>query len=226
MKAGGESGIDLSIINENIKEITKYTNHTDKIVIIKSTVIPGTTKAYIQKYPKTLFCFNPEFLTERAFLQDFVNSDRIIIGAENSLVFRRVSSIYQSIMPNTPIFQTDPTTAEMVKYMANCLLATKVIFANEMYDICQKLKINYDEVKEMVIADKRIGKTHLDVTTLRGFGGKCFPKDLLALRSLAKKLGVDTTILDSVWKKNLKIRKVRDWEEIPFATSPSFGHKA
>ena len=94
-----------------------------------------------------------------------------------------------------------------------------------MFDICEKLKINYDEVKEMVIADKRIGKSHLDVTSLRGFGRKCFPKDLLALKSLAKKLKVDTTILDAVWKKNLKIRKVRDWEEIPFAVTPSFGHK-
>jgi len=220
------SGIDLSIIDENIAKVTNFSNGTDKIVIIKSTVIPGTTQSYIKKYPKTLFCFNPEFLTERAFLQDFINTDRIIIGANNSLIFRKVSAIYQSIMPNTPIFQTDPTTAEMVKYMANCLLATKVIFANEMYDICEKLKINYDEVKKMVASDKRIGSSHLDVTSLRGFGGKCFPKDLLSLRALAKKLKVDTTILDAVWEKNLKVRKVRDWEEIPFATSPSFGHKS
>jgi UDPglucose 6-dehydrogenase len=104
-------------------------------------------------------------------------------------------------------------------------LATKVIFANEMYDICQKMGIKYQEVKEMVVADKRIGKSHLDVTTVKGFGGKCFPKDLLALRALAKKKGVDTSILDTVWKRNLKIRKVKDWEEIPFAVSPSFGHK-
>jgi UDPglucose 6-dehydrogenase len=221
-----ESGIDLSIIDENIQKIVKYTDGTDKIVIIKSTVVPGTTERYIKKYTQTLFCFNPEFLTERAFLQDFINTDRIIIGADNSLVFRKVSSVYQSIMPNTPIFQTDPTSAEMVKYMANCMLATKVIFANEIYDICEKLNINYDEVKKMVVADKRIGESHLDVTSLRGFGGKCFPKDLLALRALAKRLGVDTTILDAVWGKNLKVRKVRDWEEIPFATSPSFGHKS
>lgn len=221
------SGIDLSIINENIKEITKFTDNTDKIVVIKSTVIPGTTEGYIKKFSKTLFCFNPEFLTERAFLQDFINTDRIIIGSDNSLVFRRVSSIYQSIMPNTPIFQTDPTSAEMVKYMANCLLATKVIFANEMFDICERLKINYDEVKGMVTADQRIGKSHLDITSLRGFGGKCFPKDLLALRGLANKLKVDTTILDAVWKKNLKIRKVHDWEEIPFAVGKSsFGHES
>lgn len=221
-----ESGIDLAIIDENIKKITRFTNNTDKIIIIKSTVVPGTTKGYMKKYPKSLFCFNPEFLTERAFLQDFINSDRIIIGADNSLVFRKVSSIYQSIMPKTPIFQTDPTSAEMVKYMANCMLATKVIFANEMYDICQKLAINYDEVKKMVIADKRIGPSHLDVTSLRGFGQKCFPKDLLALKGLAKKMKVDTTLLDSVWSKNLKIRKNHDWEEIPFAIGkPSFGNK-
>ncbi|MBN1168347.1 helix-turn-helix domain-containing protein [Candidatus Woesebacteria bacterium] len=222
-----ESGIDLSIINHNIKKIAKYTNGTDKIIIIKSTVIPGTTEGFIKKYPKTLFCFNPEFTTERSFLQDFVNADRVIIGADSSLVFRRVSSIYQSIIPNTPIFQTDPTSAEMVKYMANCFLATKVIFANEMYDICKALNIKYEEVKEMVVADKRIYDSHLDITTMRGFGGKCFPKDLLALKGLAKNLKVDTKILDSVWNKNLKIRKVKDWEDIPFAVGDSsFGNKS
>jgi UDP-N-acetyl-D-mannosaminuronate dehydrogenase len=221
-----ESGIDLSIIDDNLKKITKYTNGTDKIVVIKSTVVPGTTEGYIKKYPKTLFCFNPEFLTEKAFLQDFINSDRIVIGTNNALVFRRVSSTYQSVMTNTPIHQTDPTSAEMVKYMANCLLATKVIFANEMYDICEALGIKYEEVKDMVIADKRIEDTHLEITSYRGFGGKCFPKDLLALKGLAEKLKVDTKILDAVWKKNIQIRKVKDWEEIPFAVSKGFGHKS
>lgn len=220
------SGIDLSIIEENIEEIARLAAGTDKIIVIKSTVIPGTTKKLMKKYSKCFFCFNPEFLTERAFLQDFINADRIIIGVENDLVFRRVSSIYQMIMPKTPIFQTDPTTAEMVKYMANCFLATKVIFANEMYDICTALGIKYEEVKKMVVADSRIYDSHLDVTTLRGFGGKCFPKDLLALRALAKKLGCDSQILDSVWSKNLKIRKTHDWEEIPFAvSSKAFGHR-
>lgn len=219
-------GIDLSILNSNIKEIASLIKGTDKIIIIKSTVVPGTTKKYSQKYPKCLFCFNPEFLTERAFLQDFINTDRVIIGAEDDLVFRRVSALYQKIMPKVSIFQTDPTTAEMVKYMANCFLATKVIFANEMYEICQKLGVKYEEVKKMVVADSRIFDSHLEVTTLRGFGGKCFPKDLLALKALAKKKGVDVKILDAVWSKNLKIRKVYDWEKIPFTVSKNgFGHK-
>lgn len=221
-----ESGIDLSIVEENIKEIAKYCRGTDKIVVLKSTIVPGTTASFIKKYPQVLFCFNPEFLRESSFLQDFVNTDRIVIGANNDAVFRRLSALYQSVMPSVPIYYTDPTSAEMVKYMANCYLATKVIFANEMYDICQKLGIKYEEVKKMVVADKRIADTHLDITSNRGFGGKCFPKDLLALRALAKSQKLDTSILDTVWKKNLSIRKIRDWEEIPFAVTPSFGYRS
>lgn len=222
-----ESGIDLSIVDEMVGEIAKLASETDKIVIIKSTVTPGTTVKYIKKYPKLLFCFNPEFLRESSFLSDFVNTDRIVIGAESDEIFRRVSSLYQSITPMVPIYYTDPTTAEMVKYMANCFLATKVIFANEMYDICGEIGVKYEEVKKMVVADRRIEDGHLDITTLRGFGGKCFPKDLLSLRAMAKSKGVDTALLDAVWKKNLVIRKVRDWEEIPFAVSkPGFGKKS
>lgn len=221
-----KGGTDLGIINDNVKKLAGLIRGTDKIIIIKSTVVPGTTAKLSHRYPDCLFCFNPEFLTERNFMQDFVNTDRVIIGAENSLVFRRVASLYQKILPQTPIFQTDPTSAEMVKYMANCYLATKVIFANEMYDICQKLKIKYEEVKKMVVADRRIYDSHLDITTLRGFGAKCFPKDLLALTALAKKKGIDTQLMDAVWAKNLKIRKVHDWKEIPFATSQKgFGHR-
>lgn len=222
-----ESGIDLSIVDDAIAKIAKLASGTDKIIIQKSTITPGTTKKYIKRYPQLLFCFNPEFLRESSFLSDFVNADRIVIGAESDDVFRRISSLYQSITPTVPIYYTDPTTAEMVKYTANCFLATKVIFANEMYDICEKLGVKYEEVKKMVVADKRINDTHMDVTTLRGFGGKCFPKDLLSLRALAKSMAVDTSIMDAVWKKNLKIRKVRDWEEIPFAVSkPGFGKRS
>lgn len=221
-----ESGIDLSIVDETVAKIAKIASGTDKIVIIKSTVTPGTMAEYIKKYPKLLFCFNPEFLRESSFLSDFVNTDRIVIGATSDDVFRRISSLYQSITPMVPIYYTDPTTAEMVKYMANCFLATKVVFANEMYDICEKIGVRYEEVKKMVVADSRIKDAHLDVTTLRGFGGKCFPKDLLSLRAMARSKGVDTSILDAVWKKNIKIRKVHDWEEIPFAVSkPGFGKK-
>lgn len=214
-----ESGIDLSIVEEVVGQIAKEVEGTDKIVILKSTIVPGTTAEFAKKYPKVNFCFNPEFLTEANFLEDFVKSDRCVVGATNDLVSRRVISLYRKHFPQMPMFQTDPTTAEMVKYMANCYLASKVIFANEMFDISEKLGIKYEEVKKLVVADHRIFDSHLDVTTSRGFGGKCFPKDLLALRAMAREKGVDTEMLDTVWKKNLKIRKVHDWDEIPGAVT-------
>lgn len=214
-----ESGIDLTIVNEVVDEISTYISGTDKICVIKSTVIPGTTQEASKRNPDVQFAFNPEFLTEANFLEDFVNSDRVVIGANDDLVSRRLVSLYKKHFPKMLVFQTDPTTGEMVKYMANCYLATKVMFANEMYDICQKLGIKYEEVKKLVVADHRIFDSHLDVTTNRGFGGKCFPKDMIALMGFADEVGVDTELLDTVWKKNLKIRKTKDWEEIPFVVS-------
>lgn len=212
-----ESGIDLSIIEDSIAEITKFTDNTDKIIVIKSTVVPGTTASLEKKYPKSNFVFNPEFLTEANYLEDFLNADRNIIGANNDLTSRRTIALYRQRFPHIKIFQTDTTSAEMVKYMANAFLATKVIFANEMFDLCQALGIKYEEVKSMIVADHRIYDSHLDVTTTRGFGGKCFPKDVVALIGRADELKVDTKLLDTVWSVNKKIRKTRDWEEIPFA---------
>jgi len=211
--------IDLSIMDENMAKITQIVQGTDKVIVIKSTVVPGTTRGYAQQYPKCRFCFNPEFLTEANYLQDFVATDRHVIGADDNHTRLMVIDLYKDRFPKTPIYPTDSTTAEMVKYMANCFLATKVIFGNEMYDLCEKLGIKYEEVKEMVVADQRIFDSHLNITSLRGFGGKCFPKDLVAMIGRSKELGVDTSLLETVWKKNLRIRKTRDWEDIPFAKS-------
>ena len=212
-----ESGIDLSIIEEMMEEITKLTDNTDKIIVIKSTIVPGTTNKFVDKYPKSNIAFNPEFLTEANFLEDFLNADRTIIGASSDLVSRRLAVIFKQRFPKTVIFQTDTTTAEAVKYFANAYLSMKVTFANFFYDYCQKIGIKYEEVKRMAAADKRIVDSHLDVTTMRGFGGKCFPKDLVALMGELKKSGVDDSLFETIWKYNKNIRKVHDWEEIPFA---------
>lgn len=211
-----ESRIDLAIIDENLDEIAKYAKNTNKIIIIKSTITPGTTERCIKKYPECNFCYNPEFLTEVNFLNDFASIDRVVIGAEKEEIKQRVSNLYKERFPNAKIFLTNPTTAEMVKYMANTFLATKVIFANEIYSLCEKLGINYDEMKQIAVSDKRITDSHLNITSEKGFGGKCFPKDLIALIGLFKELKVDCSLLESVWKKNLEIRKDYDWNEIPF----------
>ncbi len=214
-----ESGIDLSIIEENIAKITPQTDDTDKIIVIKSTVVPGTTERLEKEYPKTKFCFNPEFLTEAHFKRDFINPDRVIIGASNDLVSRRLVVFYQDRLPDAPIFQTSPTTAELVKYGANAYLAMKVIFANQFKFLCDALGVEWPEVKKLIVADNRIGDTHLDVHEYKGFGGKCFPKDLVALVAEADKRGVDLSLLKEVWKINKNVRQKYDWVEIPFATS-------
>lgn len=214
-----ESGIDLAIIEEMIPEIAKYTDNTDKIIIIKSTITPKTTVNFEKKFPNSHFSFNPEFLTEANFLEDFLNAERTVIGANNDLVSRKVAVLYRQRFPKTTIFQTDPTTAELVKYFANAFLSLKVTFANFFYDYCQKVGVKYEEVKKMAAFDPRIVDLHLDVTTQRGFGGKCFPKDLVAIMGEFKKAGVDFSLLETMWEYNKKIRKVHDWEEIPFAVS-------
>lgn len=209
------SGIDLSIINDVVKFVAPKIKGTKKILTIKSTVVPGTTKGLAKKYPGVNFAMNPEFLTEKNAPKDFLKPDRTVIGAMTPAIGKRLAKLYQDLYgKKTKIFVTDTETAEMVKYMCNTYLATKVIFANEMYDFAQKMKINYDKVLEMVAADPRISDSHLHVTKDRGFGGKCFPKDTVAFLGLAKKLKVDMSVVKNMWAKNLKIRKVKDWETI------------
>lgn len=215
------SKIDLSVVDESVKNIVKIARQKkhEPVIVIKSTVIPSATRSLGKKYSWPKILFNPEFLTEANYLEDFINADRIVIGGDIDEVRQRLVELYRESFPKIPIFETDPTTAEMVKYMANTYLATKVIFANEMFDLCEKLGIKYEEMKQMVVADRRIYDSHLNITTERGFGKKCFPKDTVALLGLAKELGVDMSVLKTAWKKNLKIRKGRDWENIPGVVS-------
>ena len=210
-----ESGIDLSIVDKVIKKIAPRIKNTRKVLVIKSSVIPGTTSFYAKKYKTVKFAINPEFLTEINAPWDFNHPDRVVIGAFDEDVANRVARVYrQALGYKYKIFITDPTSAEMAKYMSNTFMATKVIFANEMKELADKLRISYDQVREMVSADPRIGDSFLKVTPFAGFGGKCFPKDTVALLALARKLRVDLSLLAAAWKKNLKIRRIRDWEEI------------
>lgn len=214
MKVDG-SGIDLSIMNKVVDEIAPMLKDRNVPVIVKSTVVPGTTAGYAKKYPKLEFAMNPEFLTEVNAPWDFMHPDRVVIGAFNEDVANRIARLHRDVMGyKFKIFITDPTTAELVKYMSNTFMATKIIFANEMADLAEKLGVNYSEVADMVGTDPRIGKSFLKKSPFGGFGLKCFPKDTVAILGLAKKLNADLSVLQAVWKKNFKIRKVRDWEGI------------
>ena len=212
------------IVESVVKEINKwsyaYWGNIDKkpTVVIKSTVAPGTTDKLHRKYKSVDVIFNPEFLTEATFIEDFKNQNRIILGGIRRGT-NKLRQVYSKVFPRTTIVKTGAKHAEMVKYFTNCFLATKVSFANEMKMLCDELDLDYDKVVEYATYDERLGKTHWAVPGPDGelgFGGHCLPKDLNALISVAvdNSLGLYINVLSGVLETNNKVRKNRDWEQM------------
>ena len=203
------------------KELTNLDLLTDnwetrKTVVIKSTVSPGTTSKWNELYESLDIIFNPEFLTEANAVDDFNNQNRIILGGPRPAT-TKLRQIYSKVFPQAHIIKTDSTHAEMVKYLTNAFLATKVSFANEIYQVCEKLKIDYDKVVEYATLDDRLGKSHWQVPGPDGdfgFGGHCLPKDLSSLIHLAMSLDTETNVLNAVEETNDIVRKNRDWEQM------------
>jgi UDPglucose 6-dehydrogenase len=210
------SGQDITIVEGVIEEIASKLVGTQKVLIIKSTVLPGTTQKFQDKYLRINFAMNPEFLTQAKANEDFLKPARTVIGASNEETGKRVMSLYESILNDQEYFLVGLTEAEMIKYMSNIMLASKVLLANEFYELSEKIGANYKEIYKAVEADPRIG-THLNVPGPDGdlgFGGACFPKDTLGLLSFAKQKDADMSALNGIWEKNLKIRKNKDWEHM------------
>ena len=198
------------IVEEVIREINENAN--GQIVVIKSTVPPGTTDRINQEYTHSTVIFNPDVLTEANFIQDFKNQSRIILGGDRKGT-NIVRQIYSRIFPNATIVKTGAKHAEMVKYFTNCFLATKVSFANEMYNVCQQLDLDYDKIVEYATYDERLGKSHWAVPGPDGdfgYGGHCLPKDLSAIVSEFDTYG----LLEAVEQVNDQVREDRDWEHM------------
>jgi UDPglucose 6-dehydrogenase len=198
------------IVEEVIREINETA--TDHIVVIKSTIPPGTTDRINSEYTHSTIIFNPEFLTEENFLDDFKNQKRIILGGDRKGT-NKLRQIYSKVFPNATIVKTGSNTAEMVKYFTNTFLATKVSFANEMHSVCEQIGIDYDKVVEYATYDERLGKSHWAVPGPDGdfgFGGHCLPKDLSAIINTFKTFG----LLEAVEQVNDQVRNDRDWEHM------------
>jgi UDPglucose 6-dehydrogenase len=226
-----DGSCDLSIVESVLDDLSKNNiRGLNRVAVVKSTVPPGTTETWNKKYESSLLrvVFCPEFLTEANALNDMRNQDRIILGGPGSAV-QKVSYIFKETFPGVPLFQTTSTNAEMVKYVANCFLATKVSFANEMYQACKALSnhghdISYNSVIELAKLDRRLGESHWQVPgpmpsddtgePAFGFSGSCFPKDMNALIHLLQKNGVDPKVLKGAWEKNVEVRPQRDWEKL------------
>ena len=213
-----DGSCDISIVESVVKDIneTVNCNQDGKIVAIKSTIPPGTTNDLNKECDNITVIFNPEFLTEANFIDDFKNQNRIIIGGQRP-ASTRLRQVYSLVFPDATIVKTGSKTAEMVKYMTNTFLATKVSFANEMFQICDMLNIDYDKVVEYATYDERLGKSHWAVPGPDGhygFGGSCFPKDINALIKVAEKWDIPSNVLCSVWDTNLDVRPEEDWKEL------------
>jgi len=210
----GNGSCDLSIIFKVMEEINYFYN--DNIIVLKSTVVPGTCDEIKSLYPNIRIVFSPEFLTEANYIEDFKNCNRMIFGGEEEDTAECVK-LLMSVFQNKYYFTTDLRTAEMVKYFINNFLAVKVSFANEFKQICEAVTVDYEKVKNLALYDNRIADSHLRVPGPDGnygFGGTCFPKDINAMIYFSSINQVDSCVLKSAWRKNLEVRINKDWENM------------
>jgi len=215
-----DGSIHLTILEECINDINHSSIKNEvhgSIILIRSTVVPGTTRAIQEKFPELNFVFNPEFLTERSALFDFINQARFILGGKKEHT-KLVKDLYEDRFGQTAtVIETDFETAELTKYVCNTFFATKISFLNEMKLISDKLGTNWEDIMEGFLRDGRIGHSHTNVPGhdgKNGFGGSCFPKDIKALIHYGDTIGIDMAVLKGVWETNLKVRPEKDWEDL------------
>jgi UDPglucose 6-dehydrogenase len=198
-----DSGFDAAILNSAVAGLRGA-----KTVVIKSTVLPGTTNRLQDEHPQHRLLFNPEFLRERSAVSDFRDPDRQIVGFARECDRATAAAVLQ-MLPSAPYEAVVPArAAEMIKYACNSFLALKVTFANEMYDLANAIGVDYEDVRGGLAGDPRIGSSHLDVDDrgYRGYGGKCLPKDTMALLDFAREAGVPQQVLEAAHSVNLSLR--------------------
>lgn len=180
--------------------------------VIKSTVVPGTTQRYHDAYPHLNIAYSPEFLVERQRLEDAANQHVLVVGTHHAEVAEQVFEQHRQagVLRTEQLYHVTPTQAELVKYTKNTFYALKVTFANQMYDLCQAMGEDWYVIRDIITAQQPqpIGPSHLDPIfgLRRGFGGKCLPKDSLALTVLAEQLGVKYALLDAMQQDNAALR--------------------
>lgn len=188
------SGFDESFLRTAIEAIPV----AGKTIVLKSTILPGTTERLQEEYPRHRFLFNPEFLSETTADRDMQQPNRQLVGYTSAS--RRDAELVLGMLPRAPYEKILPArAAEMVKYFGNAFYALKVAYANQMFDLCEKLETDYDLVKECVKAEPWMGTQHWEIfhKGYRGYGGKCLPKDTRAILQLGNRLGLDLSLLRS-----------------------------
>ncbi len=213
--SNSDGSIDLKYIENAATGIGKALKQKNRyhIVIIKSTVIPGTTQNVVlpilekesgKKCGEHFgLCMNPEFLRQGSAFHDTLNADRVVIGSQDKTAADKLEELYRDFYSAhvPPIIRTTLSTAELIKYASNAMLATKISFINTIANICEEIPgADVRVVATAMGLDKRIGPLFLDAGL--GYGGSCFPKDVKALIACAKQFGYTPELLDSVEKVN------------------------
>ena len=207
--------IDLSVIKKAMLSLGKSIRNSKKqhIILIKSTVVPGTMKDVIlpilenhskKKAGKDFgLISNPEFLQESTAIRDTEFPHAVVLGGYKTKFMKKVEKFFIKLHPKTPVIITNHQTAEMIKYANNSFLATKISFINQLSNICQKIPgANIDDIAKTIGLDPRIGGLFLNAGP--GYGGSCLPKDMKALIKFAKITGVKPTLLNAVEDVNAK----------------------
>tara|TARA_B100000287_G_scaffold429486_1_gene482913 strand:- start:527 stop:1378 length:852 start_codon:yes stop_codon:yes gene_type:complete len=212
-----DGSINLDVVYNVFDEMNTLNHRTDNIFLLRSTVTPGTTRKLQRKFRNLNIVFNPEFLTERSAKLDFINQARFILGGRKKDTNKVEKLLKWRFGETMPVIKTNYETAEMIKYMNNCFFATKVSFLNEMYQIADACGVDWDMAVEGFVRDGRVGHSHMNVPGPDGkfgFGGSCFPKDIQAMIHFANSLGVEPSVLNGAWDKNLDVRPEKDWKKL------------
>jgi nucleotide sugar dehydrogenase len=210
------NGFDYSIVEKVVGLAGE-----GKTVVIKSTMQPGSTEKIAEKFPDVFVMHSPEFLREKFAAYDARHPDRNIVGiSKDTSEYRERAKEVLSVLAKASYNEImGVRSAELIKYIGNCFLTTKVVFFNIMYDIAKTLDLEWEDVREAVAADPRIGESHTQVIhesghgggAARGAGGHCFIKDFAAVRELHDKvLPKDRSgnkVLTSIEKKNVELLK-------------------
>lgn len=199
-----DGSINLHYVQKPVEQLAELLRKKQgpHLVVIRSTVVPGTTDEVIaprfRGLPDVGICVNPEFLRMGSALEDFLAPDRIVIGEDDPRWGNLLADLYKSF--KAPIVRTDFKTAEMIKYASNCCLATKISFINEIGNICEKMGIDVRTVSSCLQFDPRCGEGYLDAGI--GYGGSCLPKDLAAIIVKAREMGYEPGLLQQVMEVN------------------------
>jgi UDPglucose 6-dehydrogenase len=208
---GDKGAADLKYVWSAVESFAPHLDK-DAIVVIKSTVPVGTNSKVYSRLKELTgrtcdVASNPEFLKEGAAINDFQYPDRVVVGVRTKEAEAALAELYSAFLrTDKPLLAMTPESAELTKYVANALLSTKISFINEMANLCERLGGDINDVRRGIGHDRRIGFAFLFPGV--GYGGSCFPKDVRALAHLARQVGIEPLLLDSVDEVNNRQKHV------------------